>query len=239
MIGFALALLAATGLGVKPTTGISWTPGQLSPAPYAWYDATQGITVATGVSQWNDESGNGRNLSQAGTSAQPSRTVGAKGQASVNFSRSSSQILTSSATFTLGSGFEIFIVAAGLSVSTGTNCWWAFTGDVGLCSGVTTTQVTFGSGSPSILNPTTPNYVVDVVCTSGTNCTIALNGGSTTSGSPSGSLPSNVFSLGGFPGFSDYVTLNIREVVVLSGTSLSTANRNLLQQYFGYYYGVL
>lgn len=37
----------------------------------AWYRADQGITIATGVSQWNDISGNARHLTQGTGGAQP------------------------------------------------------------------------------------------------------------------------------------------------------------------------
>lgn len=40
--------------------------------PAAWFRFGQGITVSTGVSQWSDQSGNGRHLLQATGTAQPS-----------------------------------------------------------------------------------------------------------------------------------------------------------------------
>ncbi len=43
----------------------------------AWYRADLGITIATGVSQWNDLSGNGRHLIQASGTLQPLVTQGA------------------------------------------------------------------------------------------------------------------------------------------------------------------
>lgn len=56
------------GDGVNPQL---WSPIQLSPA--LWLDAADSstITIATGVSQWNDKSGNGRNVSQSTPAAQP------------------------------------------------------------------------------------------------------------------------------------------------------------------------
>lgn len=41
-------------------------------APFAWYRFGQGITMAPAVSQWADQSGNGRHFAQASASAQPS-----------------------------------------------------------------------------------------------------------------------------------------------------------------------
>jgi len=60
----------------NPTAAIAagglWTPTNLT-GKALWYDASDAstITIATGVSQWNDKSGNSRNLVQATTSKQP------------------------------------------------------------------------------------------------------------------------------------------------------------------------
>lgn len=43
----------------------------------AWYKSDVGTTIATGVSQWNDQSGNGNNLVQATGSLQPALTSNA------------------------------------------------------------------------------------------------------------------------------------------------------------------
>ena len=52
--------------------GMLWTPAVLRPA--LWLDAADlsTITIATGVSEWRDKSGNGRHASQATASLQPS-----------------------------------------------------------------------------------------------------------------------------------------------------------------------
>jgi hypothetical protein len=51
--------------------GRLWTPGLLRPA--AWFDASDlsTISIATGVSEWRDKSGNARHMTQATTSIQP------------------------------------------------------------------------------------------------------------------------------------------------------------------------
>ena len=62
----------------RVSTSVSgWVPSYSIPSslqPYAWYDAadTATITSSSGaVSQWNDKSGNGRNLTQATAANQP------------------------------------------------------------------------------------------------------------------------------------------------------------------------
>jgi len=62
----------ATGFNPKTISGLA-----------AWYDAADAttLTLATGVSQWNDKSGNGRNLTQSTGNNQPAsgtRTIGGK-----------------------------------------------------------------------------------------------------------------------------------------------------------------
>ncbi len=52
---------------------LSWTPSDIGPSLYAWYDAADraSIFIGTGVSQWSDKSGGGRNLVQSVGSSQP------------------------------------------------------------------------------------------------------------------------------------------------------------------------
>ena len=55
----------------KQKLSVSFAPTDIS-GLVGWWDAGQGVTISTGVSAWADQSGNGRNLSQATGSAQPS-----------------------------------------------------------------------------------------------------------------------------------------------------------------------
>lgn len=59
---------------VLPSSGNTFS-STLSPGAYpslvGWYRYGAGITIATGVSQWNDQSGNGYNLVQATGALQP------------------------------------------------------------------------------------------------------------------------------------------------------------------------
>jgi hypothetical protein len=58
-----------SGLGINYK--LPWTPAAITTA--LWFDADDSstITIATGVSQWNDKSGNGRNATQATGVNQP------------------------------------------------------------------------------------------------------------------------------------------------------------------------
>lgn len=55
-----------------------WTPDLLRPA--LWLDATDQstITIATGVSEWRDKSGNNRHLAQTASTQQPALTMNAQ-----------------------------------------------------------------------------------------------------------------------------------------------------------------
>lgn len=66
-----MSLGISIGIGIGPFgEGGGFSPPQL-PGLVNWYRADQGITIATGVSQWNDLSGQGRHLVQATTTKQP------------------------------------------------------------------------------------------------------------------------------------------------------------------------
>jgi hypothetical protein len=60
------------------TFGSSWTPAALGSALALWLDADDASTITLNgstVSQWNDKSGNGRNVSQATAANQPTLTA--------------------------------------------------------------------------------------------------------------------------------------------------------------------
>ena len=86
----------------------SWTPAQLTNLR-GWWDAALGITIATGVSQWDDQSGNGNNLLQAVGVSQPTVTASAiNGRPGILFDGTNDNM---TAAFTLSQPFTIFMVA--------------------------------------------------------------------------------------------------------------------------------
>eukprot|EP00962_Isochrysis_galbana_P043172 scaffold16362_cov165-Isochrysis_galbana.AAC.1 len=71
-----------------------WTPAQIN--TLVWYDADDSSTIVVDslsrVSQWNDKSGNGYNVSQSTSARQPSYvTNGVGGKASLSFNESGLQ----------------------------------------------------------------------------------------------------------------------------------------------------
>lgn len=84
-MGLALAFGTALGPGPFLPDGLANLAG--------WWRSDQGITIATGVSQWNDISGAGNNLVQATGAQQPSYTASDSnynGQPTLGFTAGSS-----------------------------------------------------------------------------------------------------------------------------------------------------
>jgi hypothetical protein len=85
--------LTQPGEGASPQS--VWSPA-MYPNLALWLRGDGGTTIATGVSQWNDLSGNGSNVVQATGSKQPAfnSTGGPNGQAYLNFVSASAQYLS-------------------------------------------------------------------------------------------------------------------------------------------------
>jgi hypothetical protein len=77
-----------------------WTPARLGTQVAAWFDADDAATITlngTGVSQWNDKSGNGRHVSQSNAGAQPTYTTGQlNGRPIVAFDTTDDRLFTTS-----------------------------------------------------------------------------------------------------------------------------------------------
>lgn len=85
----------------------AFTPAQLT-SLRAWFKSDVGITIATGVSQWNDQSGNANHLVQATGGAQPVVTAGAiNGLPAITFDGVDDHMV---AAFALAQPTTIFIV---------------------------------------------------------------------------------------------------------------------------------
>lgn len=90
--------------------------------PTAWYRSDQGTTIATGVSQWNDLSGNANHLTQGTGSAQPSLVSNAyNGKPCIRFVSANSQILSKTSTDLIGTGAYTLVTAVKVNSSTGAN----------------------------------------------------------------------------------------------------------------------
>ena len=111
-----ISSMAAYKKGQKPNwcTGSAWIPNLIGSSVKAWYRADLGITIATGVSQWNDQSGNGRHLIQSTGSKQPTLVTASFGLPAVRFDGSNDYMFTSA--FGLGQPFTVFIVYKSVTI---------------------------------------------------------------------------------------------------------------------------
>lgn len=71
------AILAHHGLLFGAAAAPAWTPADLAVPPSIWFNDTSPVTGAVTCSQWNDISGNGYHITQAGGGQQP--TINATG----------------------------------------------------------------------------------------------------------------------------------------------------------------
>jgi hypothetical protein len=98
--------------------GRLWTPAQRRGLDLGgWYDAADlsTLSIATGVSQWNDKSGNGNHVVQATASAQPTLALNAiNGLPTLRFVTANTQMLEKLSVTGMGSragGISMIIVA--------------------------------------------------------------------------------------------------------------------------------
>jgi len=118
----------------------------------AWYDASISgcVTIATGVSRWADQSGNGRDYIQSTGNNQPVLTSNAiNGLPAITFDGSNDFLQT--ATFTLGSPHTVFLVMKFVSAwSSGTQT--VIDGFNGSSCRLTRTESTTGTYGTNIDN---------------------------------------------------------------------------------------
>lgn len=97
------------------------SPSRITPATIfgstlkLWLRADLGVTIATGVSSWKDQSGNGNDVTQITGSKQPSLVTGViNGHPIARFAAASTQILSCASFSGIGAGTNpcIFTVAA-------------------------------------------------------------------------------------------------------------------------------
>lgn len=93
----------------------NWTPSALGSSLALWLDADDARTITLNgstVSQWNDKSGNNRNVAQATAANQPAYTSNVLNQKPVlRFNHLNDQFLSNTGTFTLSGGAVLAFVA--------------------------------------------------------------------------------------------------------------------------------
>jgi hypothetical protein len=223
MIGF-------NAIEVLPTTyQPDWIAGcQL------WLQAQLGITIATGVSQWNDLSGNGNNVFQATGSQQPTYNAtdaGYNGKPTLSFAAASSQSLGASIA-SIGQPYTIIVV--GQNTNGG-----AIVGSGGSLAGLYGTNLSYyaGSGIASSTSDTSKCVMCGVFNNAGTSG-LFLNNSQTallTTTPGTRSFTGSVL-LGNEP-LADAINGKIAEVMIYN-SALSAAQLHTVFAYLGSRYNI-
>ena len=229
-----------------------WTPAQISTA--LWLDANDLSTITlngTTISQWNDKSGNSRNVSQANSSLQPLYTFGGLNNLNIADFDGANDVLNGIAisNFVTNNSYSAFVV--GLARTIGTNdvngyLNEAFYGDAGgyiamyLRSSNLIGAYNWDGANKVATNAYTPNTVVIGYSElSSGSIRIRTNGGSETATVSSNTenlsfaiqigrnFNSNTFCLDG----------KIAEII-FTNSALSTTNRQLIEGYLAWKWGL-
>lgn len=109
---------------------LSWTPGSISSSLYMWLDASvvsSQTVVSGGVSEWRDQSGNGRHATQANPTVRPVRSV-LSAQNAIRFDGTNDFMTIPLLPAADIGSFDIFVVALSTLVGRGD----AFAGQAGV-----------------------------------------------------------------------------------------------------------
>ena len=236
-----------------------WTPDLLRPA--LWLDAADQstITVATGVSEWRDKSGNNRHFTQSVAASQPAyNRDGINGLASIRFDGTAKALQRTPEAWAFQYPVTAFIVFRAAAFNGGYNALFEFYTIAG--------QATAGWGD--LINPSSRsaiyatntagsqnNYDGTGGLTYVTNRTYIFTGthqnnslagfqNSRPDGSNSGTytlrtnLGTSPLSIGSSPIFSRYTNWQIGEVIITNNAALSTSDRLEVEGYLAWKWGI-
>lgn len=220
-------------------SGASFDPSRAG-SLLAWYRADRGVTIATGVSQWNDLSGNARHLLQATGANQPTfgATSGANSTPGITFAGSPQ---TMAVTFSaISQPLHTFAIIRTTNLGTGNGgvICGAAVGERPLVVGTANTNMFsyFGGTGITYAHTDTTNHFLWEVLSNGASSSVIR--GNTAAGT--GSVGSNTFSgitLGLLPGNASYAAFIISEIAIYPAT-ISGANLTALRAYFAARYAV-
>jgi hypothetical protein len=232
----------ASGLSTAGTKQITdWIPTNISNC-ILWLRADKGTTIATGVSQWNDQSGNGHNVTQSTGSKQPTLNASDSNynyQSTLSFASANAQVMLSSA-WSNNQPTTIFVVG-NMSGSNGGEAFFDWTStELTIYNGNSGTHVVAYAGvgvSGTISSTSVPAAYAAIYNTTSSsiyqnNSQIALATGDAGSSNGTGQM-----SVGALVGTVDFLNGKIAEMLVYSGV-LSTSNIQQVFAYFGSRYAL-
>ncbi len=217
-----------------------WRPTELATA--LWLDAEDTSTITLNgatVSQWADKSGNGRNVTQATATAQPTYVVNSfNSRTSLSFDGTSDFLTVPAITHpnNQASFYSVFNVSdTSYSVYTDTSRtgWERFTDGLTYSAAFRSVRISnLALGFPSsgsaivgyIANSNTPSY------------RITLNGSVAYTNLGAFTFSSNLIELGRAPG-TDFFAGNLGEIIMTS-SELSTADRQRVEGYLAWKWGL-
>ena len=244
---------AISRISMTPTA--KWRPTQVSGCAL-WLDAADSATViltGTDVTQWNDKSGNGRNVTKTSAATNPVYTVGSLNRLPVLVNTGTSGLSGTLAVNTL-TNMTIFIVcndtnAAELVNNTGGYVmWWNETGGWGqiqMYVSQSRLDWRFGSGQaenkPTFNLPSNVSTNYNIACISKSSLaeTGFLNGnvvGSYTAANAAIANTSSSFVITG-PVGATYATNNVAEILIFT-SSISIFQRQQVEGYLAWKWGL-
>ncbi|MFN8711204.1 MAG: hypothetical protein ACK5Z2_00025 [Bacteroidota bacterium] len=236
-----------------------WSPIVLRPA--LWLDAADisTITVATGVSEWRDKSGNNRHFTQSTPANQPAyNRNGINGLGSISFDGTAKALQRTPEAWAFQYPITAFIVFRAAAFNGSYNSLFEFYTVVGqatagwsdlinpsLRSAIYATNTSgtqnFYDGSGVVTYATNQTYIFTGIHQN--NSLVGLQNGKT-DGSNSGSytlrtnLGASPLYIGSSPLFSRYTNWQIGEVIITNNAVLSTATRLLIEGYLAWKWGI-
>jgi hypothetical protein len=253
---------ARTGRRVSWGASGAWTPASLGAALVGWWDATTGVYSDAGstlannndiVQQWNDQSGNGVNLSQGTSGSRPTYLTSGFNSSykTIKFPNSSGAFWLESASNALTYGascttISTFVVCQLVSTTSQFGRVISYLGNGATLDYLDVLAYAFGqhsSNSDISVHRTTPNIIVDTRTAVSTNYRLGIifDGANATfyvdnsAGTPAGNTgtfaSTGTFRVAARDSGTDPFDILVSEVVTTK-TALSLADRNSLDAYF-------
>jgi hypothetical protein len=210
----------AAGIGIPGDAQAGqFSPMQL-PGAILWVRADQGITIATGVSQWNDLSGSGHNLTQGTGANQPTFVASAKnGFPGVQFNGTSHSL---SATFTRAEPHTVIATAQITSASGGLYDGITVNRDRHFKVNATTVTDGDGLGGMSFATTEQNNWHANIDIFNGASSSFRLEDNVVNNGNSGPPITPDGFVLGGLGGPSNFAACTVAEVIIYSRALTAT-----------------
>ncbi len=233
----AIAALQVNNLIGFASGGEGFQPSNVATALSWWFRSTEGVTQSGGtVSQWNDKSSNGRNVSESTNKPAYSASGGPNGYPVIQFD-GSDEILASS-TFSIAQPYHLFMV---FSQDTWVDVQHIIDlkddGNVSVLQLSASPNVAHGAGAANgnSVSISTGTYVLLEAYFSGASSFLKVNGSTTGSGTNIGTLGHDIIRFGGYPSGGQLADVNIVEACLYPAEITGTDLTNLREYFRGRY----